>query len=85
VEHLRGSPTLGRSQTVITTSERSGQQRFAWSNRAATCGDAVAIGIFGTGVTQKFAQIFFRDDKDLRGKRSKDPENAYVTGIFGGP
>jgi hypothetical protein len=36
------------------------------------------------GVTHKFAQIFFRVDKDLRGKRSKDPKNAYVTGIFGG-
>jgi hypothetical protein len=36
------------------------------------------------GVTRKFAQIFFREDKDLTGKRGKDPKNAYVTGIFGG-
>ena len=40
-------------------------------------------GIFETGVTHKFAQIFFRDDNDLRGKRSEDPKNPYVTGIFG--
>jgi hypothetical protein len=39
---------------------------------------------FAMGATQKFAQIFFCDDKDLRGKRRKDPENAYVTGIFSG-
>jgi hypothetical protein len=38
---------------------------------------------FGMGATQKFAQIFFRLDNDLRGKRSEDPKNAYVTGIFG--
>jgi len=35
------------------------------------------------GVTHRFAQIFFRDDKDLRGKQRKDPKNLYVTGIFG--
>ncbi|MGA8968539.1 MAG: hypothetical protein WCC81_05900 [Pseudolabrys sp.] len=40
-------------------------------------------GLFGMGATQKFAQIFFRLDNDLRGKRRKDPKNAYVTGIFG--
>ncbi len=39
---------------------------------------------FETGVTRKFAQIFFCEDKDLTRKRSKDPKNAYVTGIFGG-
>jgi len=38
---------------------------------------------FAMGATQKFAQIFFRLDNDLRGKRSEDPKNAYVTGIFG--
>jgi hypothetical protein len=36
------------------------------------------------GVTRKFAQIFFCEDKDLPGKRGKDPKNAYVTGVFGG-
>lgn len=41
------------------------------------------IGIFETGVTRKFAQIFFREDKDLTGKRTEDPKNAYVTSIFG--
>jgi len=35
------------------------------------------------GVTQKFAQIFFREDKDLTGKRCRDPKNSYVTGFFG--
>ena len=39
--------------------------------------------IFAGGVTWKFAQIFFRDDKDLTGKRDEDPKNAYVVGIFG--
>jgi hypothetical protein len=44
---------------------------------------AACHGIFGDGVTSKFAQIFFREDKDLTGKRDEDPKNAYVMGVFG--
>jgi hypothetical protein len=42
-----------------------------------------AAAEFPSGVTCKFAQIFFCDDKDLRGKQRKDPKNPYRTGIFG--
>jgi hypothetical protein len=52
------------------------------TNRIIYRVDARATGVFETGATHKFAQIFFREDKDLRGKQGKDPKNPYVTGIF---
>jgi hypothetical protein len=53
------------------------------TNRIIDRVDARATEVFETGVTHKFAQIFFREDKDLTGKRCGDPKNPNVTGFFG--
>jgi len=78
-----GRPKCRCSQNVIATSEKFACQRFPWPNCAILRAGACGCGIFETGVTWEFAQIFFRDDKDLRGKQREDPKNPYRTGIFG--
>jgi hypothetical protein len=71
-----------RSQNVIAASDKFAHRAFACSNYCPAHACACIQRTFETGATQKFAQIFFRRDNDLRGKRGRDPKNAYVTGIF---
>jgi hypothetical protein len=78
-----GPPEYRCSQNVIAASEKFAPRvitdRIFVPSPAGVGNDRV----FKMGVTQKFAQIFFREDKDLTGKRCRDPKNSYVTGFFG--
>jgi hypothetical protein len=78
-----GRPEYRCSQNVIAASEKFAPRvitdRIFVPSPAGVGNDRV----FKMGVTQKFAQIFFREDKDLTGKRCRDPKNSYVTGFFG--
>jgi hypothetical protein len=69
-------------QNVIATSENFARPIFPAVIDATNEATGGGSGLFVAGVTSKFAQIFFRDDNDLTGKRRRDLKNTYVTGIF---
>jgi hypothetical protein len=71
------------SQIVIAASEKFARRGIIDRILLPPPVDVGSNGLFKVGVTQKFEQIFFREDKDLTGKRFRDPKNAYVTGFFG--
>jgi hypothetical protein len=84
-KHLIRSLPKGSARcikSVIAPSEKFARRGFPCSGHRNQCISADGSWFLAPGVTSKFAQIFFRDDKDLRGKRRRDLKNAYVTGIF---
>ena len=78
-----GRPEYRCSQNVIAASEKFAPRVIVDRIFVPSPADIGSTGVFKMGVTQKFAQIFFREDKDLTGKRCRDPKNSYVTGFFG--
>ena len=78
-----GRPEYRCSQNVIAASEKFAPRVIADRIFVPSPADIGSNGVFKKGVTQNFAQIFFREDKDLTGKRCGDLKNSYVTGFFG--
>jgi hypothetical protein len=78
-----GRPEYRCSQNVIAASEKFALRGITDRIFVPSPVEVGTTGVFKMGVTQKFGQIFFREDKDLTGKRCRDPKNSYVTGFFG--